>query len=127
MEKLKYRMFTWPENPERFEIQAVREPKYTLNSDGTLTYEGLGPLCRVITGGGVFCGVDAVDDFNALQVILANGQLGELVHPVWGTISAYFTELNLAQESRADYVVYSFVFREANEDGAIPPLPDRGE
>lgn len=125
MDKLKFRMFTWPENPEYFSIEAVREPKYTTDFDGTLTYEGLGPLCRVISGRGVFCGVDAVDDFNALAVLMANGELGELVHPVWGTSKVYLTELKLEQESREDYVVYSFTFREANEDGSIPKLPDQ--
>lgn len=127
MDKLKFRMFTWPENPETFQIRAFREPQYTQNGDGTLNFEGLASLCRVITGSGVFCGADAVDDFNALAVIMATGTLGELVHPVWGTINAYFTGLNLEQESREDYVVYSFEFREANEDGTIPPLPDTND
>ena len=127
MEKLKFRMFTWPENPEHFSIAAIREPRYIVNADGSLTYQELGPLCRVISGRGVFCGTDAVDDFNALAVIMATGTLGELVHPVWGTMNAYFTELTLEQESREDYVVYSFVFREANEDGSIPALPDTEE
>ena len=96
-----------------------------INSDGTVSYERLAPMCRVISGDGVFCGVDAVDDFNALAVLLATGTMGELVHPVWGTMRAYFTELKLDEESRPDFVRYSFVFREANEDGSIPALPDR--
>lgn len=36
-----------------------------------------------------------------------------LVHPVWQTASAYFTELTLTQEPRDDYVAYRFTFCEA--------------
>lgn len=125
MEKMKFRMFTWPENPEYYSVETLREPRYTEEADGTLTYHSLGPMCRVIRGNGVFCGPEAAEEFNALAVILATGEMGELAHPVWGTVNAYFTELKLEQESRADYVAYSFVFREANQDGSIPPLPER--
>ena len=127
MEKLKYKVWTWPENPETFQIQAVREPQYTVAEDGTVTYQGLGPLCRVISGSGVFHGPEAVSSFNALAVIMANGTVGELVHPQWGTIKAYFTGLNLEQDSRENYIAYSFSFREADEKGVIPPLPDYEE
>lgn len=124
MEKMKFRMFTFPENPETFSIAASRTPEYTIADDGTVTYEGLGPLCRVITGSGVFHGEDAVDDLNALAVIMAAGSVGELVHPVWGSIQACLTGLELDQESREDYVAYKFTFREADESGMIPRLPD---
>lgn len=125
MEKMKFRMFTWPENPEYFSIEAIREPEYVQEQDGSLTYQGLAQICRVITGRGVFCGAEAVEDFNALAVIMATGTPGELFHPVWGTMQACFTELKLEQESRPDYVMYSFTFRETNKDGAIPLLPER--
>lgn len=127
MDKLKYKVWTWPENPETFQIQAVREPQYTVAEDGTVTYQGLGPLCRVISGRGVFQGPEAVSHFNALSVIMANGTVGELVHPQWGTIQAYFTGLILEQDSRENYIAYSFSFREADEKGVIPPLPDYEE
>lgn len=121
---MKFRMFTWPDNPERFEIQAVMEPKYEVDENGVSTFAGLSPLCRIITGGGVFFGEDAHEWFNALQVIMATGSIGELYHPVWGTSSAYLTELKLEHDSRPEYLVYSFTFREANEDGSIPELPE---
>lgn len=124
MDKLKYKIWTWPENPETFLIDAVREPMYSIAEDGTITYLGLGPLCRVITGRGVFQGEDANNDFNALSVLLANGTVGELVHPTWGTIQAYFTGLKMEEDSREAYIVYSFTFREADESGTIPMLPE---
>lgn len=124
MNNLKYKVWTWPENPETFRIQAVREPLYTIAEDGTIQYEGLGPLCRVISGSGVFRGAEAVDNFNALSVLMATGTVGELVHPQWGTIKAYLTGLDMEQESRDGYILYSFTFREADEKGMIPALPD---
>lgn len=124
MDKLKYKSWTWPENPESFSIEAVREPLYTIGGDGTISYQGLGPMCRIFSGRGVFQGADAVDDFNALAVLMANGTVGELVHPVWGTMKAYLTGLTMGEESREQYIVYSFTFREADESGSIPKLPD---
>lgn len=122
-----FRMFTWPENPETFQIEAIREPLYTVAGDGTVSYQGLGPMCRIITGRGVFRGKNAHDSFNALAVIMATGQLGDLVHPIWGTLKVYLTELRLEQESRENYAAYSFTFREADESGAIPKLPENDE
>ena len=127
MSNLKYKVWTWPENPETFRIQAVREPQYTIAEDGTIQYDGLGPLCRVISGSGVFRGAEAVEHFNALSVLMATGTVGDLVHPQWGTIKAFLTGLDMEQESRDGYILYSFTFREADEKGMIPALPDREE
>lgn len=127
MDKLMYKSWSWRENPETFLIEAVREPMYNIAEDGTITYLGLGPLCRIISGRGVLQGENANNDFNAMSVILANGTVGELVHPTWGTIKAYFTGLKMEEDSREEYIVYSFTFREADESGMIPPLPEYGE
>ena len=125
MANLKFRMFTWPEDPEIYSVRAVMSPLYTIADDGTISYRGMGPLCRVISGSGVFQGSKAVSNFNALSVIMATGQVGELIHPQWGTMSVYLTELKMQQESREDYIAYSFVFREAHESGSIPKLPEQ--
>lgn len=124
MDKLKFRYWTWPENPETFLIDAVMEPLYTIADDGTISYQGLGPLCRVITGKGVFHGPDANNAFNALSVMMAGGKDGDLIHPVWGTIKAYLVGLKMEEGSRDEYIAYSFTFRECDESGMIPPLPE---
>lgn len=123
MDKLKFRTFTWPENPETFCVQAIMEPQYVINADGTIDYTGLGPLCRIITGKGVFRGPRAAEYFNAISVIMATARAGDLVHPVWGTIYAYLIGLTMEQESRDEYIAYTFTFREADESGKIPALP----
>ena len=128
MDKMKFRMFRWPENPEQFGIRMVCEPLYELNSIGQYDYTGMGPMCRVYTGSGVFFGPDAVEWFTALQVMMSTRTPGELVHPVWGTADVvYLTQLQMDQESRPDYIKYSFTFREADEKGSIPWLPEYEE
>ena len=125
-DKMKFRMFRWHENPERFGIRAVCVPEYQENEYGSYDYLGLGPMAREFSGGGVFCGEDAVQQFNALAVLLSNRTMGELYHPVWGTTTAYLTELQMTQQSRTDYIEYSFIFRETDEKGGIPVLPEIG-
>lgn len=123
-DKMKFRIFRWHENPEWFGIRAVCSPEYEPNEYGAYDYLGLGPMCRIFTGGGVFCGEDAVQQFNSLAVLLSNRTMGELYHPVWGTTTAYLTELEMSQQSRPDYIEYSFTFRETDEKGGIPILPE---
>ena len=127
MDKMKFRMFRWEENPEEFGIYMVLEPLYQINDIGQYDYLGLGPMCRIYTGKGVFTGPDAVQQFNGLQVLMATRVEGELYHPVWGTGNAYLTELKMTQESRPDYIEYSFTFRETDEKGSIPRLPGMAE
>ena len=124
MEKMRFRMFDWPENPEEFGIYMVCQPQYQINSIGQYDYTGMGPMCRVLRGQGVFCGEDAVQSFNALAVMMATRDQGELYHPIWGTSTAYLTELKMSQRSRPDYIEYSFAFRETDEKGGIPMLPE---
>lgn len=127
-QKMKFRMFRWPENPEQFGIYMVCQPEYQINDIGQYEYLGMGPMCRVYTGSGVFCGADAVEWYNALQVLMATRDRGELYHPVWGTsANVYMTELKMTQRSRPDYIEYSFTFREASENGSIPRLPEKEE
>lgn len=127
MDQMKYKEFVWLENPETFRIQAVREPQYTINDLGDYDYTGLGPMCRIISGSGVFRGEYAYENYNTLQVMMTNGVAGELVHPLWGEIPAFLTKLEMTNGSREGYVAYSFTFREADENGGIPQLPSNWE
>ena len=124
MDRMKFKTLVWPDNPETFRIRAVRTPLYTIDSSNHYAYEGLGPMTREISGSGVFWGEYAVQNYNTLQVLMANGTVGELVHPLWGTIQAFLTGLQMDMESREGYIAYSFTFREADEEGMIPPLPE---
>ena len=125
-DKMRFRVFQWLENPEEFGIYMAVEPQYQLNNIGQYDYTGIGPMCRVYTGRGVFSGPEAVEQFNGLQVLMATRVGGELYHPVWGTDNAYLTELQMTQQSRPDYIEYSFTFRGTDENGSIPWLPEQG-
>lgn len=120
MEKLQYKTFVWPNNPERYQQSYVREPVYTKDESGKTVFSGMGPMKRTFSGSGVFFGSTAYDDFKELAALFATGTPGGLNHPIWGLHQAYFTELELTQEPKANYVAYRFEFREADEDGAIP-------
>ena len=82
------------------------------------------PSAVTRVGAGVLRGPDAVQQFNGLAVLMAVRERGELYHPVWGTTSAMLTELEMSQNSRPDYIEYSFTFRETDEMGMIPKLPE---
>ena len=77
-DKMRYQVFQWLENPEEFGIYMVVEPQYQINNIGQYDYTGLGPMCRIYTGRGVFSGPDAVEQFNGLQVLMATRVGGEL-------------------------------------------------
>lgn len=120
MEKLIFKDFEWPQNPEYFRQNFVREPVYIRVEDGEPVFSGMGPLKRTITGSGAFVGEAAYRNFRTLIDLCDDKSAGTLRHPVWGEANVYLVELEMAQEPRADYVAYSFKFQEADSEGAIP-------
>lgn len=120
MDKLVYKSFTWPQNPEYYRQSYVREPVYVKDEEGNVTFSGLGALKRTITGSGAFFGETAYENFMELAALCDTDVAGALTHPVWGKVSAFLTKLEMSQEPRADYVAYSFTFQVADADGNIP-------
>lgn len=85
---------------------------------------------RVMRGEGEFFGPDAYEQFKALATVFYDDSPGVLVHPVWQTVNAYFVELTLKQEPRADYVRYAFTFWECGGEEtafALREIKARGE
>ena len=119
MNKLVFKNYVWPQNPDKYEQKFVREPVYTKQDDGSVVFS-IGPAKRTVTGSGSFFGETAYADFLALAKVFEEDTYGGLVHPVFGTYRCFFTELELITEPRADYVAYRFAFREADIDGIIP-------
>lgn len=120
MDKLIFRTFTWPNNPEVYHEDFLRDPLYAKTDDGDTVFSGMGPMKRVITGSGAFFGTDAYTNFNKLAALFAAGGMGKLTHPVCGERTVYFTRLQMSQSPKSDYVAYSFEFTEADEEGEIP-------
>ena len=120
MDKLKFKTFTWPTNPETYREEWVREAVYVKEDDGDTVFSGMGPAKRVITGSGAFYGSDAYADFRTLAALFSEATADTLTHPVFGDRTVYFTGLQMTQSPGADYVAYSFEFTEADDQGAIP-------
>lgn len=113
MDKLKFKNFIWPRNPETYKTHYTRDLVYNEVSEGYFQLKSLGDLKRVITGNGVFSGETAFEDFKRLEALCAETSAGWLIHPVWGKTAAFLVELEMIQEPRENYVAYSFQFLEA--------------
>lgn len=120
MDKLKFKAFEWPENPETFRCSFEREPIFMRDGMGLMAFAGLGPKKLTITGTGTFWGETVWADFQALQALVAADTPGALVHPQLGTFQAFLLELEVLQEPRENELSYRFTFREADENGKIP-------
>lgn len=119
MEKMQYKTFTWPENPENMSLEFIRPVLFERQQDGTVDFYGLGPGCRTLKGSGVFSGPTAYNTFLRLCNLLYDSEPGTLVLPVWQDWSAYLTGITAMQKPRENYVEYSFTFREADTNGDI--------
>lgn len=116
---LKFKDFTWPNDPDTYQEVLSREPQY-VTEDGEITYTGMSASGRVITATGAFFGTNACVRFRNLMAVAEENSPGDLVHPVWGTRRCYLTKLELTQEPSADYVRYRIAFTQARSDGTIP-------
>ncbi len=123
MEPMRYKDFVWPHNPRIYTIDFVRQTALQKIPMGEYSLQDLGRSCREMRGEGEFYGPAAYDTFKALATVFCQGGPGVLIHPVWQTANAYFTQLQLRQEPRRDYVAYRFTFRETLEpETALRPV-----
>ena len=119
MEKLKFKDFTFPENPETMSIQFVRPVLFERNTDGTVEFYGLGPGCRTLTGSGAFFGPLAYTRFITLSNMVYDSEPGTLELPILQDWSAYLTQVEATQTPTENYVAYRFTFREADAKGRV--------
>ena len=112
LEPMRYKSYTFPHNPRTYTIAFERLTavhKFPWGRYGVLFWGG----GRGGRGGvGLLAGAGAYDEFKRLASLFYQDGPGILVHPVWQTASAYFTELSLAEEPLPDYVRYRFAFVE---------------
>ena len=50
MDKMTFKAFTWPENPQIYREESRRDPQYETNDLGQTSFLGLGGLRKSITG-----------------------------------------------------------------------------
>lgn len=115
---MRYKSYVWPYNPRTYIIDYERRMAVHKVPFGTYQLQDLGLTRRVMRGEGEFTGEGAYEEFKKLASVFYDKGPGALVHPVWQVSSAYFVDLRLKQEPRADYVRYAFTFWEAG-----PELP----
>ncbi|BDF69668.1 hypothetical protein CE91St41_06490 [Oscillospiraceae bacterium] len=127
---MRYKDYVWPHNPRVYTIDYERGMAVQKIPFGRYRLQDLGPTRRVMRGEGEFVGPTAYEEFKKLASVFYGEGPGMLVHPVWQSASAYFAELSLRQEPRADYVRYAFAFWEdfAAQESALRPVePAQGE
>lgn len=109
---MRYKNFIWPNNPESCQWVMERAVARYQYPGGDYLLEDLGVKNRVFTGSGVFFGKYAYDNMKKLTEVFSQEGPGTLYHPVIRFRQAYFTELELLEEPREDYVAYRFKFQE---------------
>lgn len=112
MLKMRYKGFTWPNNPKTYTISCERQTAVHKIPMGGFVVQDLGQTSTVLRGEGEFYGAGAYETYRSLLAAFSSGGAGVLVHPVWQCGAAWFTRLHLTQEPREDYVAYSFEFCE---------------
>ena len=112
---MRFKNYIWPYNPKTFEMEYRRKViQHKIPFSGTAT-QNLGPKACVFKGYGEFAGSNAYKQFKALAEVFREDSPGILSHPLWPSVNAYFTKLELKQEPQEDYVRYSFEFTECSE------------
>ena len=114
---MRYKSFTWPNDPRTYTLSCQRQTALHKIPMGGFVVQDLGRTGTVMRGEGEFFGPNAYDSFRRLLQVFQQQDAGLLLHPMWQTGNAYFTQLRLTQEPRSNYVAYAFEFCEAS-DGA---------
>ena len=113
---MKFRDFTWPNNPRSFTVQRRRALVSRKLPFQAYRVQDMGEDLCVFKGEGEFVGERAYADFLRLAELFSDGKPGLLVHPVFPATEVYFASLKLRQEPIENYVNYEFEFWE-NSDG----------
>ena len=120
MEKLVFKSFVWPRNPDTYREDWSRDGMYHKNDLGDDVFDGMGMKKCVITGTGVFLGANAFADYRALMELFGQVTAGHLEHPVFGIRNCYFTGFEMTQEPVENCIHYRFTFEVADADGYLP-------
>lgn len=115
---MRYKGFTWPYNPETFEVVWKRTVAARKIPFGRCVMQDLGAAYRVFRGEGTFAGDGAYEAFERLAAVFCQEGSGILVHPVWPAVKAYFVMLTLQEKPMPDYVHYAFEFWEDGGAGS---------
>lgn len=116
---MRYKSFIWPNDPRTYTLSCQRQTALHKIPMGGFVVQDLGRTGTVMRGEGEFFGPNAYDSFRRLLQMFQQQDAGLLLHPMWQTGNAYFTQLRLTQEPRRDYVAYAFEFCEGSGGGVL--------
>ncbi len=116
MINMRFKNFIWPNNPYTCSLTTQRQTVPHKFAGGGYYLEDLGKGLRVLSGNGEFFGERAYGYMLELLQVFEEGGTGRLLHPVLQFKQAVFTELELLQEPREDYVLYRFTFCEDDSE-----------
>lgn len=123
---MRYKNFTWPNNPTEYHWELRRKLVSHKIPGGGYVLEDLGQAERILRGSGVFVGEKAYEHMKRLVEVYLREGPGMLYHPVLELQQAYFTELELTEEPRENYVAYRFSFREDYGEVSVKQADDIG-
>lgn len=109
--KLKFRDFTWPDNPAELKVTYGNHVREIPRLYGQSRTENLGSYKRKIKGRGFFTGTDCMAVFEALQEAFSAGT-GFLQLPGQKPFQAVMDELVLLRAEGENLLEYSFSFAE---------------
>lgn len=113
---MKFKTFTWPNDPRTCRLQAQRATALHKYPGGTYQLEDLGVKRRILTGEGEFFGNMAYTYMDQLIRVYEEPGEGVLIHPLILLRKMMFTELEILEEPRAWYVAYRFTFTECDTE-----------
>lgn len=113
---MKFKTFTWPNDPRTCRLQAQRATSLHKYPGGSYRLEDLGVKGRVLTGEGEFFGNMAYSYMDQLIRVYEEPGEGVLIHPLILLRKMMFTELEILEEPRAWYVAYRFTFTECDTE-----------
>lgn len=111
--RMKFRDFTWPNNPATCRVTANHRVVQHQYLDGLWCTQEFGNAPRVFSGEGVFFGDSASASLQSLLSSFRQGGMGMVQHPQWGTINVYPQNLEYWLEPEENCIHYRFSFLEA--------------
>ncbi len=113
LQPMSYKNYIWPFNPEKVEVNYVRNIREIGIPQSNSVLQDLGRAMRVVTGRGEFVGSDCMTEFARLSNVFAEGNFGMLRLTKEESFPAVFSTLKMVGEAQPDCVTYEFTFVES--------------
>lgn len=110
--KIRYKDFLWEHNPKTLKVTTEQQLCQKIIPNGNAVVQDIGAKSRVVTGTGMLCGSDCLEQYNDLLELQSKKGSGILSLPNTKPFYAFFKSIELACEPTPDLVTYNFQFIE---------------